>query len=199
MPRFAGMGPRAWAAIGNVLRITAVFGYLGGALAAYRAAQLYQMGAPGALTLPAVALTIATFVVAFLFWNAKGPLVSGNLIVRLVVGVWVLLSVISSLGLDLIFIGIVYLFTAEPDSSEVFRKGKTPKPRFTPPADWLATGRVGPSGAMVYSNAHRETSLGMIDSWVPVQVMDKSNGYAKVVAATGEGGWIDARTLTEGV
>jgi hypothetical protein len=193
------MGPRAWAAIGNILRISSAVSYLGCAVFGYRAIQLSQVGAPRDFVIEHAALSVASFVFAILLWNVKGPLVSGNFIVRLLVGLYMLFWIISTLGFGLIFIGIVYLFTGEPDNSEVFKKGKAPKPRFKPLAEWRATGRVGPSGATLYADPYRAAPAGIFDSWTPVQVMDKRDGYAKVVAATGEGGWIDLRTLTDGV
>jgi hypothetical protein len=193
------MGPRAWAAVGNVLRINAVFGYLGGAVLAYRTVELKQQGSPNDLVFLAGGATVATIFFSILLWNAKGPLISGNFIVRLLVGVWMLLGIVSSLGFDLIFIGIVYLFTGEPATNEIFRSGgEAPKSRFKAPQNWRPTGRIGPSGATVYSAADRTASVGILDSWIPVQVMDKRNGCAQVVAQSGEGGWIDVRTLNEG-
>ena len=193
------MGPRTWAAIGNVLRISAVFGYLSGAVLGYKAIQLNQQGMAGDL----VALTAGgagvAIVIAILLWNLKGPLIRGNLIARVLVGAYMLLWVVSTLGLGLIFIGIVYLFTGEPEAIDFYTKQREAKPHFKSPSGWRATGRVGPSGAMLYSDAQRQENVGMFNSGVPVQVMDKRNGLARVVAATGEGGWIDVRTLTEGV
>jgi hypothetical protein len=52
---------------------------------------------------------------------------------------------------------------------------------------------------MLYSNAEQDASVGILDSFVPVQVLDRRGGLANVVAATGEGGWVDLRSLQEGV
>ena len=77
-------------------------------------------------------------------------------------------------------------------------RDKEPKPRFKAPAGWYATGKVGPSGAMLYDGPGSGDAAGIFDSFTPVQVVDKQGGYARVVAATGQGGWIDLRTLSEG-
>ncbi|MEP7378437.1 MAG: hypothetical protein ABI725_02635 [Chloroflexota bacterium] len=193
------MGVRTWAAIGNVLKISAALGYLAAAFIGYRAFQLKQVGASGDLVLAAAAVTVLMFAVSILLWNLRGPLVSGNLIVRVLVGAYMLLWVISTLGLGLIFIGIVYLFTSEPDSSELFRRGKPPKPRFKAPAAWRPTGHVGASGATLYADENLQQPAGIFDSWTPVQVVDKRHGLAQVLAESGERGWIDLRTLAEGV
>ncbi len=199
MHRLGAMGPRAWAAIGNILRISAVFGYLSTGLLGYQAIELNQHGAPSNVVFVYAGAAAVSLVVAILLWNLKGPLIRGNLIVQFLVGAYMLLWIISTLGVGLIFIGVVYLFTGEPDETYFYTKQKAPKPRFKPPANWNATGRIGPSGATLYANPNRETPAGIFDSWIPVQVMDKHNGWAQVVAESGEGGWIDLRTLTEGV
>jgi hypothetical protein len=193
------MGPRGWAAIGNVYRISAVVSYLAVASFGYSAIQLNQQGAPSDVVLRPAAIAVFCFVAAVLMWNSRGPLVSGNLIVRLVAGLFMISWFISTAGLGLVFLGIVYLFTGEPDSSETYRPGKAPKSRFKPPRAWRATGRVGASGATLYADSSRGAPAGIFDSWTPVQVTDKQNGLAQVVAASGEKGWIDLRTLTEGV
>jgi hypothetical protein len=50
---------------------------------------------------------------------------------------------------------------------------------------------------MAYGDEHRDGSTEIFDSWTPVQVTDRKNGLAHVVAATGQRGWIDVRTLTQ--
>jgi hypothetical protein len=190
------MGPRAWAAIGNYLRITAAISYMVAAMMGYWAIDASQHGAPGSVVQRDAIGAVVFLVGAVLFWNLKGPLVSGNLIVRLIVGVWTLGYVISSLGLFLVVLGIIYLFTGQPDSSETYRKGRAPKPRFKAPHSWQATGRVGPSGATIYSDAIGGDQAGIFDSFTPVQVTDRRDGLAHVIAATGEHGWIDTRVLT---
>jgi hypothetical protein len=192
------MGDRIWAALGNILRISAIFGYLGVGLLGYRAIELNRAGVPNNVVLPYAAGAVLSLVLALLLWNLKGPLIRGNLIVRFLVGAYMLMWVISTLGFGLIGIGIVYLFTSEPSGIDYYKQGKQPKPRFSPPSKWQPTGRVGPSGATLYSDAHRASAIGILDSFVPVQVVEKSLGYARVVAATGEGGWMDTRTLIEG-
>ncbi len=192
------MGPRTWAAIGNILRISAVFGYLSGAVLGYRAIELNQRVATANLVPLYAGGAFVAFFVAVLLWNLKGPLIRGNLIARVLVGAYMLLWIISTLGFALIFIGIVYLFTGEPDNGYFFTTEKQSKPRNKAPHDWQPTGRVGPSGAMIYSTSNRASSIGILESSIPVQVMDKRNGLAQVVAASGEGGWIDVRTLMEG-
>jgi hypothetical protein len=193
------MGPRVWATFGNILRLSSLGFYLIGGLLGYSAIQLYQARVPIDRVLVPVGFGALCFVAAILLWNAKGPLVSGNFIVRLIVGLYMLTYVVTSLGTALIFIGIVYLFTGEPASYDLVRKGKEPKPAFKPPRNWEATGHIGPSGATLYTDATSGQPAGILDSWIPVQVTDKRNGLARVTAATGEGGWIDLRTLTEGV
>ena len=49
----------------------------------------------------------------------------------------------------------------------------------------------------LYPEPNRHGTAGIFDSWTPVQVMDRRDGYAQVVAESGEGGWIDLRTLME--
>jgi hypothetical protein len=195
------MGPRVWATIGNLFKIYAALGWILGALLGYRAIQANQQGLPSGYFLPLAGLAAVSFVVAILFWNIKGPLIRGNTIARILFGGYTLLGVITSLGLALIPIGIVYLFTGEPASYDYhgFRgKRKETKPRIKTPTGWQATGRVGPAGAMFYSGPGSGAAEGIFDSATPVQVVEKQNGYAQVVAATGQRGWIDLRTLTEG-
>jgi hypothetical protein len=192
------MGARIWATFGNILKISAVFSFLGGGLLGYRAIQTNQLGGPRDLVLALTAGTILSFVLAVVFWNLKGPLIRGNLIARIPVGLYMLLYVIGSFGFGLLFIGIVYLFTSEPDAVDFYRPDKPAKPRFAPPPNWQQTARVGPSGAMLYGSAARESAVGIFDSWLPVQVVEKRHGVAHVIAATGERGWIDDRTLLEG-
>ena len=57
---------------------------------------------------------------------------------------------------------------------------------------------MGPSGATLYKGPVSEEPDGYFDSWTPVQVVESQNGLAHVVAATGQRGWIDVRTLTVG-
>jgi len=190
------MGARAWAAIGNLLKISAVGGFLGSLVIASRA---FEHQVPANLVPAAWAMSIGGFVLSILLWNLKGPLVRGNLIVRVPVGLYMLFWIVSTLGFGLIVILIVYLFTGQPSAYDLVGKGKAPKPRFKAPANWRATAKVGPSGAMLYADASRAEASGIFDSFTPVQVVDKQGGLAHVVASTGEGGWIDQRTLTEGV
>lgn len=197
------MGPRAWAAIGNYYKINAAFLVVAGTLLGARAIDANQHGASSQFVLPIAALTVTSFAIAALLWNVRGFLIRGNLIARVLFGVPVLLSVIFSLGLALIWpFGVIYLFTGEPAAYEYYGfrgKSKEPPPRFKAPANWQASGRVGPSGAMLYRDPARTELTGIFDSYTPVQVVDRQNGLAHVVAATGQGGWIDLRTLTEGV
>ena len=86
---------------------------------------------------------------------------------------------------------------AEPDEHRASTvEPRKPKPRFKAPRNWQATGRVGPSGATIYSDAVGGDQAGIFDSFTPVQVTDRRDGLAHVVAATGEHGWIDMRVLT---
>jgi hypothetical protein len=194
------MSVRTWATLGNVLRIFSLPLFLGSAVAGYRVLEIAQAGAPTNAMLIAALMGIVGFVISVLFWWAKGPLISGSLVARFLVGLYMLLWVISSLGFAVLVILVVYLFTSEPETySGVFNRPKPAQPRFAPPQDWQANGRVGPSGAMAYSDADQGASVGVFYSGIPVQVTDKRNGLAQVVAASGERGWIDVRTLTEGV
>lgn len=194
---FTAMGPRAWATVGNVLRIYAVFGYLAGAVAVYWTVQRYQEGSSDQAILNGC-LTLAILFLAILFWNAKGWLVHGDLIARLLAGIYMMFWVVSSLGTALIFLAVVYFFTGEPSSSDTEQAGPA-KPRHKQPANWQATGRVGASGAMVYSDTNRQSIVGMFESFIPVQVLDRKLGLVQVLAASGERGWIDSRTVIEGV
>ncbi len=198
LPRLDGVGPRAWAAIGNVFRISAVVGYLLCAVFASRAVELQQQRAPASPILAQAGGAVLFLVAAILLWNLKGPLIRGNLLVQLLAGAYMILWVISTLGLGLILIGIVYLFTGQPDDSYFHGKQRPPRQRFKRPSDWRPTGRVGPSGATFYSDANRAAACGIFNSSTPVQVTDRRNGYANVVTELGEGGWIDLRTLAEG-
>ena len=93
-------------------------------------------------------------------------------------------------------IGIVYLLTADPDPSDYQRSSpKRSGPRFKPPSNFQPTGRVGPSGATVYSDASRTMLIGHFESYIPIQILDERDGYSRVVAATGESGWVDSRTV----
>jgi hypothetical protein len=191
------MGDRAWAAFGNVLRLFSVMLFLGAAGAAIGTYELAQRG-PQNLVPFGVGIVVAALVFAVLFWLAKGPLVAGNGVVRVLVGLYMLLWCFSSLGFALVIIGVVYFFTGEPETYRgIFNAAPPKQPTFTPPHNWRATGLVGPSGAMLYSNAEQEAAVGVFDSWLPVQVLDKRAGLAHVVAATGQRGWIDERTLRE--
>lgn len=187
-----------WATLGNILKVSAVFGFLGVGLMGYRAIQMSQLGTSRELILPLAAATIGMFLLTVLLWNLKGPLVSGNPIARFLVGLYFLIGVFTSLGFSLLIIGVFYLFTGEPSAYETQREGRPARPRFSPPRGWHPTGQIGPSGAMAYSESNREGSTGIFDSWTPVQVTERENGLARVVSATGQAGWIDARTIIEG-
>src|SRR4051794_40144538 len=100
------MSPRLWATIGNIFRFDAVVMYLVGVFLGYRMIQLIQLGASDNSTLIGAAATVALFVIATLLWNLKGPLVSGNPIVRLLVGLLTIAWIVTSLGTALISIGI---------------------------------------------------------------------------------------------
>jgi hypothetical protein len=198
--RFRGMSARMWAAIGNLLRIGALWSFLASAVMAYLAVDPSQAPAPTVPVLVFAVLAVVNFVIGMLGWMAKGPLVSGNSVVRLLVGLYMLLAIVGTLGLILPIILIVYLFTSEPETYTGMWARRTPaKPRFTAPRDWGANGRVGPSGAMLYSDTDQRASVGIFESGIAVQVVGRQDGWAEVVASSGERGWIDVRTLTEGV
>lgn len=188
-----------WAAIGNVLKIFSLPMFLSTGLIAYNAMRLAQTQTPREVIILTAGFGVVTLVFALLFWNAKGFLISGNAVARFLAGLYMLLWIVSSLGLALLFIGLAYLVTSEPEPESGWDERRPIKPRFTKPRNWLPTGKVGPAGAMVYSNAEQDASVGIFDSFIPVQVLDRRNGLAHVVAATGEAGWIDLRSLTEGV
>jgi hypothetical protein len=192
-----------WAAIGNVFKISAAFGFVGTTLLAYGLIDASQRGVRKELIPPLAVITVLSYAFCILSWNIKGPLIRGNLLARIVFGGWTLLGVIFSFGFSLIWLGIVYLFTSEPAAYDYYgmfgSRDKEPPPRFKAPNEWQATGHVGPSGATLYEGpGSEESSAGIFDSWTPVQVVEKQNGFAQVVAATGQRGWIDVRTLTEG-
>jgi hypothetical protein len=188
-----------WATLGNILRLSAFSAFLLTGLAGYRAITLNQVSGPRDEVILYAVAAIVSFVMAVLLWNLKGPLISGNFVVRSLVGLYFLIGIVGSLGLSLIFIGIVYLFTSEPEiaSNYGYRSDAPPRPKISPPRGWRQTGTIGPSGAMAYGDEHRDGSTEIFDSWTPVQVTDRKNGLAHVVAATGQRGWIDVRTLTQ--
>jgi hypothetical protein len=191
-----------WATIGNIFKFYAVFALIGCALFGFQAIQLNQVGNQKQLVLPLAIAAVVSFGLCVLFWNVKGPLIRGNSIARIVFGGWILLGVIFSLGFNLIFVGIFYLFTSEPAAYDYYgmfgNRDKEPKSRFKAPANWHPTGHVGPSGATLYTDPGSPDSAGIFNSFTPVQVVDKQGGFAHVVAETGERGWIDLRVLTEG-
>lgn len=195
------MGGRTWAAIGNVLRISALGSFLGAAVAGFAASEAIEQGAPTTHIFAFGVVTVVNLIFGALYWMAKGPLVSGSpSFARWIAGVLMILWIVSSLGLALIVIGIVYAFTSEPDEYRgTFAQRAPVKRRFTPPVNWHATGRIGPSGAMAYSDVERAGMVAIFDSYIPVQVIERHDGLAHVVASSGERGWIDARTLSEAV
>lgn len=186
-----------WAAFGNILRISAVFMLIGAALGAQSTLGLIGTQRDDTVALLLGAFSAVMAVLAILYWLAKPALVSGRpFFVRWLVGLYMAWWVISSLGFALIFIGIVYLFTGEPEPEPSFWRTERPaSPRYKRPVDWQPSGKVGMSGAMVYSDPQRTDALGIFDSGIPVQVTDERDGYARVIAATGLAGWIDTRTL----
>ena len=191
-----------WAAIGNVFKISAAFGFVGTTLLAYGLIDASQRGIRKELIPPLAVITILSYAFCVLSWNIKGPLIRGNLLARIVFGGWTLLGVIFSFGFSLIWLGIVYLFTSEPAAYDYYgtfgSRDKEPAPAFKTPTDWQLSGHVGPSGATLYKGPVTEEPDGYFDSWTPVQVVERQNGFAQVVAASGQHGWIDLRTLTEG-
>lgn len=192
------MGLRMWAALGNVMRLLSLPIFLGGGLVALAILDLLRDRGPTGPVVVASVVCALSVVMALLFWFAKGPLVSGSFVARLLVSLYMVLWLLSTAMLGLVVIGVVYLLTSEPDVyTGHFAERKPDKPRWAPPVNWQATGKIGPSGAMFYSDAEREATLGVFESFIPVQVVDRRNGLAHVIAATGERGWIDTRTLTE--
>jgi hypothetical protein len=190
-----------WAAIGNLLRLYSVLTFIGLALSVTSLPTLLGSDFPPELVTPLVIFLLIDIVIAILLWMAKPALVSGSpFFVRWLVGLWVVLSIIGSLGFYLVFIGIAYLLTGEPETESVFAYDREPpKPRYKPPKDWRPNGRVGPSGAMAYADSGREAPMvAMFESSLPVQIVERRDGFTRVIASSGAAGWIDDRTLTEG-
>jgi hypothetical protein len=186
-----------WAAVGNLLRFYALLSFLGIGLAATNLSDLERYGVP---IEPVLAIGLISIVINILLWMAKPALISGSpFFARWIIGLWLLLGIVTSFGLSLIPLAIAYLLTGEPETETFFRQDQPVKPRFTPPRDWQPSGRVGASGATVYEDADRGEPVAMLESFLPVQVMDRRRGYTRVVAASGAAGWIDDRTLSEGV
>jgi len=192
--------PRFWAAIGNVLRLSAFVGFIVGLILAYAAIQDYQSGATGQLFVGRAIGAAVFLILSVLLWLTKAVLVSGRpFIVRWLVGAYMLFWVISTLGIGAIVIAIAYALTGDDvDWKSDQHTRNAPRVYMPkPPANWSASGRVGPSGASVYTDASRSESLGVFDSYVPVQIVDRRSGFAYVIAASGARGWIDQRTLME--
>jgi len=193
---------RLWATLGNVARISAVFGVLSGAYAGYQAISRFQIGGADNVVRTEALATVIFLAVAVLLWLLKPVLISNRPpiigpIVRILVVVYVILWVIGTLGLGLIFIGIVYLFTATPSPYEYASSGPRQQvPKFRAPSNFQPSGRVGPSGATLYSDSMRTELVGHFDSYIPIQVLEERNGFSHVVAGTGQSGWIDARTVS---
>jgi hypothetical protein len=190
---------RLWAAIGNIFRVFAVLSLISGVLAVLNVINLYRARAGDNVVFIAGAFAALILVIAFLFWEAKPALVSGSPFwARWVAGIYVVLWLISSLGLALLFIGIAYLLTGDPQPSGIRWRREPERPaaaRYRPPVNWQPTRRVGPSGTTVYYDPDRTMPVAMLDSNVPVQVTERGEGVAQVVAQTGLIGWVDVRTL----
>jgi len=193
---------RLWATLGNVARISAIFGVLTGAYTGYQAIQRFQIGGDGNIVRTQAIATVVFLAVAVLLWLLKPVLISNRPpiigpIVRVLVVVYMVLWVIGTLGLGLIFIGIVYLFTATPSPYEYARSGSRQKAaKFKAPTNFEPTGRVGPSGAMLYSDSQRSALIGQFESYIPIQVLEERNGFSHVVAGSGQSGWVDNRTVS---
>jgi hypothetical protein len=100
--------------------------------------------------------------------------------------------------LGLVFLGIAYLLTGEPEAKQSRVRNDVERPaapRYRRPSNWQPTRRVGPSGTTVYYDPDRTMPVAMLDSDVPVQVTERGEGVAQVVAQTGLIGWVDVRTL----
>jgi hypothetical protein len=193
--------PRLWATFGNIARISAVFSVALVGLTGYRAIERYQVvGVDPNVTRDAAAGALF-LVVAVVLWLLKPVLITNRPaiigpIVRLLVAIYMVLWVIATLGIGLIVIGIVYLVTAEPAAYEHARAAPGPQaPKYRAPTNFQPTNRVGPSGAMIYSDALRTELIGQFESYVPIQVLDQSGGFSRVTAATGQSGWVDNRTV----
>ncbi|HEV3483767.1 MAG TPA: hypothetical protein VG106_00055 [Vicinamibacterales bacterium] len=191
------MGTRFWAAWGNVLRLTAVASFFVGGLVAIRTVDELQRGAPSDRVAIAAAGAALFLALAWLFWAAKPAMVSGRpWFARWLGGGYLVVSVISSTGLVLIFLLIAYVVTRSPEVDE--GPWSRPPPAAPPklPRDWRPTGRIGLSGATLYSDAARTASIGLLDAGTEVQVLGERDGFGYVVAASGHQGWIDLRTYT---
>ncbi len=72
----------------------------------------------------------------------------------------------------------------------------TPAPPTPPPAAvaWQPTHRIPPGGLDGYPSADRSNVV-PIDAGVPVQVVERSGDWARVVASNGWAAWVDGRRL----
>jgi hypothetical protein len=186
-----------WAALGNTLRAFAFGGFFATALLGYRAYELYRSTGTSSYMWSLVAGAVFTLVIATLLWNLKGSLVAGGTLSRSMGAAFTLLAVIGSLGTALIVIGVVYFLTEEPQTYDSDGRPVPRKVHYATPRGWKATATVGASGAMAYQDEHRDGQTSLLDSFTPVQVTGRKNGLVRVVAITGQTGWIDARTVTE--
>ncbi len=189
-----GVGAREWAAIGNVYKLSAAAGFL---LTLFVADRAFNRLVPADFVAETWAAAIAFLVLSIVLWNLKGPLIRGNTILRVLVGLYTLAWIVSTLGFGLILFLIVYLFTGQPSKYDTTPKGKSQKSQFKTPRNWTPTAKVGPAGAMLYRDSSRSDASGIFDSYTPVQVVDRQGNAARVVSADGESGWLDLRTLTE--
>ena len=189
-----GMGAREWAAIGNLYKLSAVAGFLA---SLWIADQAFNHRVPANFVTGAWAGAVAMLVLSILLWNLKGFLVRGNLILRVLVGLYTLGWIVGTLGFGLIVILIIYLFTSNPSAYETSGRGGSRKSLVKAPRKWSPTAKVGPAGAMLYRDSSRADASGIFDSYTPVQVVDRQGSAARIVSANGESGWVDLRSLTE--
>jgi hypothetical protein len=187
-----------WAAIGNIFRVFAVLSLISGVVAVFNVINMFRARAGDNLVIFSSVLAALILVAAFLFWETKPALVSGDPFwARWIAVIYTVLWTVSSVGLALVFIGIAYLLTGEPETESHWRRepDRPPPPRYKAPVNWQPTRRVGPSGTTVYQDPDRTLPFAILDSDVPVQVTERGEGVAQVVAQTGLMGWVDVRTL----
>lgn len=213
--------PRIWATLGNLYRIEAFFGALGLIALTYSAIQRFQVVGADSVVLQYAAVIVVGLVICSLLWMIKPVLISNRPriigpIVRILIGGsfllgWLVLAallatyyqyrgvveaVLLAAFANFVYFGIVYAFTGEPAAYEYARAAPQQQaPRYKAPANFAASNRVGPSGAMLYSDAMRTELIGQFESYVPIQVLEQSGGFSRVTAATGQSGWVDSRTV----
>ena len=192
------MSTRMWAAIGNLFRVFALVSVALAVMGAGRVVDWLRTSPPTNLVAVVAVIGLIDVGFAVLFWMAKGPMIDGSGVARLLGGVYMLFWVVSTAGFALVLLLITYFLTEDPaPRASIFDTRPQHMRKYKTPAGWHQDGKVGPSGAMFYGDEERESALGIFSSGIPLQVGEKRNGLAHVVADTGERGWIDLRTISE--